>query len=94
MELMAGQSIRLRTSSKCIFQAGISIQSIAPDIDHTSIRFGAKAGANWVVQAASSLSTPDWHDVSESVAGDDYIKEVVDETPVEGTRFFRVKSSP
>jgi len=79
---------------KIYFQAGINIQSIEPDIDHTHIRFGAKAGTNWVVQATSSLSAPDWQDVGSPVAGNDYIQEVEDDTPVAGTRFFRVKSSP
>ncbi len=79
---------------KIYFQADINIHSIEPDIDHTHIRFGAKAGTNWVVQAASSLSAPDWQDVGSAVAGNDYISEVTDETPVVGARFYRVKSSP
>ena len=79
---------------KIYFQAGINIQSIEPDIDQTHIRFGAKAGTNWVVQATSSLAAPDWQDVGTPQTGNDYIKEVEDDTPVAGQRFFRVKSSP
>ena len=79
---------------KIYFQAGINIQSIEPDDDHTHVRFGAKLGTNWIVQATSSLSATNWQDVGTPQVGNDYIKEVLDETPVEGMRFFRVKSSP
>lgn len=79
---------------KIYFQAGINIQSIEPDIHRTFVRFGAQAGTNWVVQAADSLSAPDWQNIAAPVVGNDYIIEVEDDTPVTGQRFYRVKSSP
>ena len=79
---------------KIYFQAGINIFAIEPDIDHTHIQFGAKAGTNWQVQATSTLNPANWQNVGDPLVGNDYIKEVTDETAVEGQRFFRVRSSP
>lgn len=79
---------------KIYFQAGINIQSLRPDASGVHVVFGARLGADWVLQAASSLSSTNWQDVGSPVTGNDYFNEVLDETSMAGQRFYRVKSAP
>jgi hypothetical protein len=79
---------------KMYFQAGDTIRAIEPDEDHTHVTIGARAGYSWQLQAASSLTANDWGVIAPPVTGDDYFHEVVDETAVEGERYYRIKGMP
>lgn len=76
------------------FQAGVNLQSIEPDVDHTHVRFAAPAGASWQLEAADT-PTPlsNWTAVGGPVVGDDFFHEIEDDHPVEGLRFYRVRST-
>jgi len=74
------------------FQAGVNLQSIEPDEDHTHVRFPAPVGASWQLEAADSADAPaNWQPIGNPVPGDDYIHEVEDDHPVQGNRFYRLK---
>jgi len=75
------------------FQAGDNIRTIEPDVDHTHVSIGARAGYTWQLQAATALNPPDWQAIAAPVTGDDYFHEVLDEALVEGKRFYRVKGT-
>lgn len=76
------------------FQAGVIIQTVEPDANHKNLRFGATFGGTWRVEATSILEPASiWIPVGDLVTGDDYLHTVVDEQPVQGQRFFRVRSS-
>jgi hypothetical protein len=79
---------------KMYFQAGDNIHFIEPDVDHTHVTFGARAGYSWQLQAATMLNPPDWQAIGAPVTGDDYFHEVEDDNPVAGLRYFRVKGAP
>jgi hypothetical protein len=79
---------------KMYFQAGDTIRGIEPDVDHTHVTLGARAGYMWQLQAASSLAAGDWTAIGAPVTGDDYFHEVLDDTAVEGERYFRFKGTP
>ena len=73
-------------------QAGVNIVWIEPDIDHTHVRFTAPLGNNWQVETSDSLTTDAiWTAVGDPVIGADAIREVADESPVVGNRFYRLK---
>lgn len=74
------------------FQAGVNLQSIEPDEDHSHVRFAAPVGANWQLEAANSADPiANWLPVGNAIVGDDYIHEVEDDHLVLGNRFYRVK---
>ena len=75
---------------KIYFQAGICIANVEPDVDHTHITFGAKAGYNWQVQYASSLPATNWMGVGTPFAGTDLFVEVLDDQTPTTNRFYRV----
>ncbi len=79
---------------KMYFQAGDNIRAIEPDVDHTHVTLGARAGYTWQLQAATTLNPPDWQAVGAPVTGDDYFHEVLDDTLVESNQFYRVKGTP
>jgi hypothetical protein len=73
------------------FQAGLNLERIEPDVDHTHIRFAATAGRSWQVQASTQLGEgADWQPVGGVIVGDDLLHEVDDETPVTDSRFYRI----
>ncbi len=73
------------------FQAGLNVERIEPDEDHTHIRFAATAGKNWQVQASSQLGAlADWQPVGNVITGDDLLHEVLDDTIVQDNRFYRI----
>jgi hypothetical protein len=74
------------------FEAGVNLQSIEPDEDHTHVRFAAPAGSVWQVEASPSLDPQSWRAVGDVIAGDDLFHLVADETPVRGNRFYRLKA--
>ena len=82
------------TELKIHFQAGDNIHSVQPEVNQTRVTFVARAGYNWQVQAATTLSPPNWSAIGSPVPGDDHFHEVVDASPVEGTRMFRVEGAP
>jgi len=74
------------------FQAGVNLQSIEPDEDHSHVRFAAPVGANWQLEASSSADPlANWSPIGNPVVGDDYLHEIEDDHPVQGNRFYRVK---
>lgn len=76
------------------FQAGVNIQSVEPDEDHSHVRFASPVGATWQLEASDSpSSTATWTAVGNPVVGDDYLHEVEDDHPVQGTRFYRLKGT-
>jgi hypothetical protein len=73
------------------FQAGVNLQFIEPDEDHTHVHFAAPAGFSWQVEASNTLAPQaHWTPVGNSVRGDDYLHEVLDPQPVQGSRFYRL----
>ena len=78
---------------KMYFQAGDNIHFIEPDVDHTHVTFGARAGYTWQLFGSTTLNPPDWQAMGAPVSGDDYFHEVLDDTAVEGNRFYRVKGT-
>lgn len=80
---------------KVYFQAGVNIKGIEPDVDHSRVTFGAKAGFVWQVEAADSLPAgTNWQSVGDAILGDDYFHEVEDDHAVESQRYYRVKGTP
>lgn len=78
---------------KVYFQAGDNIHFIEPDVEHTHVTFGARAGYTWQLFGATTLNPPDWQAIGAPVTGDDYFHEVLDDTAVESNRFYRVKGT-
>ena len=81
------------TVLKMYFQAGDNIYFIEPDVDHTHVTFGARAGYTWQLFGATTLNPPDWQALGATVTGDDSFHEVLDDTAVEANRFYRVKGT-
>ena len=79
---------------KIFFQAGDNIHSIEPDVDHTHVKFAARAGFSWQLQAATMLNPPNWQAIGAPITGDDYFHEVTDDTAVESNRVYRIKGTP
>lgn len=77
-----------------MFQAGINIASVEPDVDHSHIRFGAMANFLWQLESIDSLSSTEWWPVGDPIAGSDGFVEIEDDRPVVPTRFYRVKGEP
>ncbi|HHY84593.1 MAG TPA: hypothetical protein GYA07_03525 [Verrucomicrobia bacterium] len=79
------------------FQAGVHIQSVAPDPEtgNTRVRFGAAAGFAWQVESSTNVA-PDavWVPEGESVLGTDTFVETIHEGLSGDTRFFRVRGVP
>jgi hypothetical protein len=78
---------------KVYFQAGDNIQSAKPSTNQFLVRFGARLGFSWQVEATPSLTMPDWQVVSSPVIGDDYIHEISDGA-MNTNRFYRLNGTP
>ena len=77
---------------KIYFQAGVNVKAIEPDGDSTRVTFSAPAGKSWTVEASNSIATNAiWNAISGSFPGDDYFHEITDDTPVTGSRYYRLK---
>src|ERR1043165_1241633 len=75
-------------------QAGVNIVWIEPHTNTTHVRFTAPLGTNWQVETSDSLTTDAiWTAVGDPVIGADAIREVADESPVVGNRFYRLKGT-
>lgn len=80
---------------KIFFQAGIHLKSVMPETEGVSVKFGAKFGLNWQLEANDNLnSTANWISVGEPVAGNDQFVEVIDPRPQGTNCFYRVRSTP
>lgn len=80
---------------KIYLQAGVNILSLEPDAEegHSHVRFSAPAGSNWQLEVSDAVGPQaKWSSVGAPIMGDDYFHEVEDEHPVEGERYYRVKS--
>jgi len=76
------------------FQAGVSIQSIQPDLQASQVRvrFGAAAGFTWSVQYASDL-TNTWQSAAPVTGNDSFIDAIHQVSP--GQRgFYRILGTP
>ena len=75
------------------FQAGVSIQSVEPDLQASQVRvrFGAAAGFAWSVQYASDLTNA-WQSTDPVVGTDTFIEAIL---PPPGQRgFYRLMGTP
>ena len=81
------------TVTDVIAVKGATVHSIEPDVDHTHVRIGARAGFSWQLEAATTFYPPDWQVIGAPVVGDDYFHEVLDDNLVEGNRYYRVKGT-
>ena len=75
------------------FQAGVSIQSIQPDLQASEVRvhFGAAAGFNWSVQYASDL-TSTWQSTAPVTGNDTFIDSIIQ--PLGQRGFYRLLGTP
>jgi hypothetical protein len=75
------------------FQAGVSIQSVQPDLQASQVRvrFGATAGFNWSVQYASDL-TNTWQSTLPVPGNDTFIDSVL--PPLGERSFYRLLGTP
>jgi hypothetical protein len=78
---------------KVYFQAGDNIRSIESRTNSIHVRFGARLGYSWQLQAASNLATNDWVAVGDAVTGDDYFHEVTDEDPIVRECYYRIEGT-
>jgi hypothetical protein len=79
------------------FQAGVTVVSVEPDYEegHVHLRFGARLGYTWQVEASGALGAPaDWQPVGNPITGDDvFIQTIVEGNPGP-QRLYRVKGTP
>ena len=75
------------------FQAGVSIQSVQPDLQASQVRvrFGAAAGFNWSVQYASDLANT-WQSTPPVTGNDIFIDSVL--PPLGERGFYRLLGTP
>jgi hypothetical protein len=79
------------------FQAGVNVVEVEPDYEgsHVHIRFGARLGYTWQVEASHFLGPQaDWQPAGESVIGDDTITEVLHHGDPGAERHYRIKGTP
>lgn len=79
------------------FQAGVNIEEIEPDFEegHVHVRFGARAGFTWQLEASSSPDPQsDWAPAGDPVVGSDVFVEVVHEGAPGAERYYRLKGTP
>jgi hypothetical protein len=76
------------------FQAGVSIQSVQPDLQASQVRvrFGAATGFNWSVQYASDLTNA-WESMS-PVTGNDTFIDWIHQIPPGQRGFYRLLGTP
>ena len=78
------------------FQAGVNVIEVEPDYDegHVHIRFGARLGYSWQVEASDKLG-PDanWKPAGNPIAGDDVFILAIHEGDPDTNRFYRVKGT-
>ena len=75
------------------FQAGVSIQSVQPDLQASQVRvrFGAAAGFTWSVQYASDLTNA-WQSSDPVVGTDTFIEAIL--PPLGQRGFYRLMGTP
>jgi hypothetical protein len=86
------------------FQAGVNLLTVELNVDHTTVRVALPLGNTWQIEGnhilspVSNLAAPGdpfaWNPIGDTIVGADFIREVIDTEPVQGQRYYRIRSVP